>query len=173
MIGKRPMVAPFDLLVNMVIVFAIIALISVPRQKQAQIETLGYYAITMTWPKGYQSDIDLWIRAPDGGIIYYANSDSDGVSLEHDDLGSPDTQNYERAILRQVEPGEYVMNAMYYKQYPGEPPVHVHVELWRLQGQDRKITEADVVLSSQGQERTAFRFRAPNHITHLETRLQP
>lgn len=167
---KRPMVAPFDLLCSLLMVFAILALISVPKQKQSQIETLGYYAITAQWPDMLASDVDLWVRAPTGEIVYFGNSDGEYVSLEHDDVGLPDNRNYERAIIRQIDEGEFVVNVhMFRKSDPGNVPVVV--SLWRLRGQDKRLTTAKVTLQTQGQEQTAFRFDPPGRINHLPARM--
>ena len=80
----------------LLVVYTLIA----PPPKPAAIETLGLYAVTIEWPAGMHSDIDLYVGAPDGEVAYYANSDARAVTLEHDDLGAPDKRNFERSVIR-------------------------------------------------------------------------
>jgi hypothetical protein len=152
-----PMVAPFDLVTNLLIVFVALVLVSVPKQKISQIKTLGLYAVTIKWPDGSKDDVDLYVKDPSGNIVYFVNRDAGFMHLEHDDLGEPDEENYERVILRGIEPGEYIVNVHMYGRYePGD--IVVVVELWRLQGNDKRLYSRRIVLQAPGQEETAFRF---------------
>lgn len=157
------MAAAFDLVALIALVFIALALISVPKRQHSAIETLGYYAVTLTWTDGSTSDVDLYVRDPAGNITYYANSDPGGLYLEHDDLGRPDKLNYERILLRTIERGEYVVNVHAYRLE--ERRVPVTVTIWRLRGQDREIASKSLVLIQTGQEKTVFRF-VPPHTFH-------
>lgn len=147
----------------LLVVYTLIA----PPAKPTQIETLGFYAITIEWQRGSASDVDLYVRAPSGEIVYFANSDGAYVSLEHDDLGEPDAANRERAIIRQLDPGEYVVNVHGYRL--NERSLPVVVTLWRLRGEDRKLRTKTVRVADGG-ETTAFRFRPPRRFSDLPAR---
>ena len=41
----------------------------------------------MDWGKNSEDDIDLWLRTPNGNIIYFGSKDKGGANLERDDLG--------------------------------------------------------------------------------------
>ncbi len=136
----------------LLVVYTLIA----PVAKPPRIMTLGQYAVTMTWHG--KSDIDLWGRTPGGDIVWFAAKDGGGMDLEHDCLGSLEScytgGNFERMIVRTVEPGEYVFNAVY---YAGDGPVRVTLQLWRIAGADVLLKTQRVELGAQGEEQTAFR----------------
>lgn len=164
-----PLVAAFDLQSVLLVTFLALVLLMVIPQRQAQIETLGLYAITARWEKGSLSDIDLYVRDPRGNIVYFGHRDAGGMHLEHDDLGAPDETNFERIVIRSEEDGEYVVNV---HAYIREPSRHdrVVVELWRLRGEDRRLHSQTVVLAREGQEETAFRFTARGRYSRLPAR---
>lgn len=166
---RLPNVAALDLLAALLAVFVAFTLLLQIPTRSADIETLGLYAVVVRWPDGSRSDVDLYVRDPRGGIVYFAASDSGVLYLEHDDLGAPDRLNSERALIREVVPGEYVVNVQAYDLRESRVPVEV--ELWRLRGADRPIYRTTVVLTRTGQERTAFRFRPPGRISHLSASL--
>lgn len=166
---RLPNVAALDLLSSLLCVFVAFTLLLAVPTKNSDIETLGFYAVSARWPDGYASDVDLYVASPDGTIVYFSNSDSGSLFLDHDDLGGPDKLNYERALIRQLLPGEYVVNVHSYNQW--EKTIPVTVELWRLRGTDKLLYRTTVVLTHKGQETTAFRFRPPRRITHLSAEL--
>jgi hypothetical protein len=133
-----------------------------PVPSHRAIDTLGQYALVITWPKG-DDDVDLYVRDPAGQIVYFANPDAGLMHLEHDDLGDYNDRegavhvvgNGERVVLRGVLPGEYVVNV---HAYGITKPVPVKVELYRLAGGDRRLRAGSVSLPATGAERTAFRF---------------
>jgi hypothetical protein len=133
-------------------------------QAPTRIDTYGEYAVTLSWPDQSPDDLDLFVQAPDGTVVYFANRSAAGMHLEHDDLGTANDpgvrQNAERVVIRAALPGEYVANVLYYQRYAyREQPVPVQVTLWRLRGQDRRLVERRLVLARMRDERTAFRFR--------------
>lgn len=130
-----------------------------PPPAPASIQTLGQYAVVITWPQKFLDDVDLWVRAPDGEFVYFARRDQRTLYLEHDDI--PNTEapglNHERVVVRVAQPGEWVANVMLYSQWSTRP-VPVTVELYRLAGNDRLLLTRHVLLGEQGEEVTAFRF---------------
>ena len=129
------------------------------------ISTLGLYAITATWPKGSNDDVDLYVRDPKGNIVFFSASSQGQMQLEHDDrgcssgsgYGTHNCVNYERVVLRGFDPGEYTVNVeMFAKNDSGVTPVTVR--LYRLAGHDTVLKTVTVKLQRLGSERTAFRF---------------
>jgi hypothetical protein len=140
-----------------------------PPPKPASVDTLGEYAIEVTWPAGCNDDVDTYVEDPAGNIASYSNSDVGLMHLEHDDLGkSSDRQrlgtrvatvndNRERVVLRGAIPGEVTVNVHAYRKLePATCPVKV--TLYRLRGDDSKLLERTVKLTSEGEEITVFRF---------------
>lgn len=148
----------------LLVVYTLIA----PPPKPTQIATLGKYAVTLEWPAGYESDVDLYVKTPSGTVVFFANSDGRTVTLEHDDLGLPDARNRERAVIRELERGEYIVNVFAYRLR--EPRVPVIVTLWRLEGADTQLRVTHLSLEREGQELTVFRFRPPKTFSDLPAR---
>jgi hypothetical protein len=149
----------------LLVVYTLIA----PPPKPARIDTLGQYAVEVTWPPDRSDDVDTYVQDPAGNIAWYEDSDVGLMHLEHDDRGdSSDRQrqgarvarvqdNRERVVLRGVLPGEVTVNLHAYRKL-GPAPCPVMVKLHRLRGDDRTLLERRVTLTHEGQEATAFRF---------------
>lgn len=163
------MVAAFDLVVCLGLMFLILALTS--NTQPPHIKTFGKYAVTMTWPPKSNDDFDLYVRDPIGSISFFGNTSMPDMHLEHDDLGallSNTTQlpngrhvttlfNGERTVITQVLPGEYTVNVHYYRRASNQP-IPVTVELWSLQGNDRVLLTRKIIFRQEGQEVTVWRF---------------
>lgn len=181
---SRPQQAAIDFLVVLLMIFTIIALTEKPKANPPRIDTLGMYAVVVTWPAGSNDDVDTYVRDPAGDICYFAATGVGLMHLEQDDTGTASTgtitvngrkivanQNTERVILRGTMVGEYIANIhMYAYNDPGHP-VKVTVQLWRLRGNDELVTQRTLTLSKEGQELTAFRFtiNAAQNITNTNT----
>lgn len=179
------MVVALDLALGVILMMgAILALMTISKsQTPPRVETLGYYAVVITWPntKAQSNDVDLYVQDPNGAIVYFENPDAGQMHLEHDDLGIGNTSsqykglpNTERVILRGITPGEYTVNLHMYQNYTNKPTT-VTVTLWRLRGNDRVITQTKVTLGATGDEQTAFRFtlnkrQDVTNINHLQKR---
>lgn len=163
---RRPLVAAIDLQATLLLIFAVLALLAVIQKPT--VPSNVQFAVTTSWPAGSNDDVDLYVRDPQGNIVYFADPSVGLMNLEHDDLGTavsgtqylPNGQkvrvlyNGERVDLRGFVPGEYTVNVhMYRKTDPG--PTRVTVELWSA---DRVLVHRAVVLRTTGQEETAFRF---------------
>lgn len=142
---------------------ALIAVLLTIAHHPAAIDTLGVYAVKITWPAG-DNDVDLYLRDPQGAICFFAAPQVAQMQLEHDDLGVTGSGygrlNSERTIVRSATPGEYVANVQLYRRgVPGAAAIPVTVELWRLRGDDTMVAHRVVLLRRDGDERTVFRFR--------------
>jgi hypothetical protein len=154
------MVASFDLVVCLLLVFLMLVL-SLKDTTPPAIQTLGTYAVVMTWEDGSVDDIDLYVRDPEGNICYFGYTDVGLMHLEYDDLGTDITRGVsargERTVIRGVSAGEYTVNVHAYDK-PSTGPVKVRVRLYRLAGEDTLLHEETVTLVRTGDEETAFRF---------------
>jgi len=162
----------------LLVVYTMIA----PPPKPASIDTLGQYAVEVTWPAGRNDDVDTYVEDPAGNIVSFSDHDVGLMHLEHDDLGKSSDRvqyagnaavvndNRERVVLRGVIPGEVTVNVHAYRMTgPGACPVMV--KLYRLRGDDRTLLERRLTLERRGEEVTAFRFaldRQGKLISHNE-----
>ena len=163
---KRPLVAAVDLLANLVLVFAVLALTATHTRPQPPQNV--QFAVVDTWSAGSNADVDLYVRDPQGNICYFGDTNVGLMNLEHDDLGTaisgtqtlPDGRkvtvkfNGERVDLRGFVPGEYTVNVQGYDLH-GAGRTAVVVEFWSA---DHVLIRRRVVLLHTGDERTAFRF---------------
>lgn len=139
-----------------------------PPPTPASIDTLGQYAVEVTWPTGRADDVDTYVEDPAGNIASYMEGDVGLMHLEHDDLGTSSDKleyagsvaevrdNRERVVLRGVIPGEVTVNIHAYELSADGCPVAV--KLYRLRGSDRTLLHRTLRLRHQGEEVTAFRF---------------
>lgn len=79
--------------------------------------------------------------------------------LEMDFQGIPVLieKNEERAIIRGIIPGEYIVNVHMFRKVD-QSENKVKISLIKLSGQDTIVVEKEVVLKENGDEETAFRF---------------
>lgn len=171
---SKPMLFVVDILAALVLVFAGLVQLATFTPKTTpqneNVKTPGIYAIIMAWDQKSEYDIDLYVRDPDGYIVYFNSREASLMHLERDDLGySNDTittkdgktvtvlENEERVILRGILAGEYIVNTHAYRKDDSQP-IRVTIRLVRLEGADEAIVEKTVTLIKQGDEKTAFRF---------------
>lgn len=119
--------------------------------------------MTLTWPRKCGADLDLYVRQPDGEIVFFHHKSGSAVHLENDLIPSTGhgyraDLNGERAIVRAVMPGEFVVNVHDYQNTDCVTPIRARVELWRLRGEDARVTRRGLLIDGTGDEQTAFRF---------------
>lgn len=115
-------VATFSLLISMLLVsVAAIANKTTPAEKPK-----AEYLVNLRWDDKRDVDLDLWMRVPDGSVIYYNNRETPNVSLDRDSRGYvsnrtrlPDgssvySSNHEVIAVRAVIPGDYLVAVSYY-----------------------------------------------------------
>lgn len=159
-----------DLLFTMVLFFIVIVIWMLPfiadQAKRAEgQEPPGNITAMIVWPAG-DTDIDLWVTGPGEPVpIGYSNKGGVLWNLLRDDLGAaPDATalNYENAYTRGAPEGEFVINLHCYRCPVLPQKVSVEIGSSKLSGTGKGTTviaTATVTLTSNGQERTAVRFR--------------
>jgi hypothetical protein len=172
----------FNTLVGFVFLFVIsFLLIQPPVPVNKKIDPKAELIITLTWEKGNYSDIDLWVRDPEGNVISFKGKSKGLMHLDRDDLGNAnDTmvladgtvvatdENREVATIRGWIPGEWNVNIHYYaargrskvtgdKKVKPLGPIPVTVDLIRV-NPFKEITISKLTLLEPGQETTAFNF---------------
>lgn len=168
-------VAFLDLLFNTLlcfVMFFVITLIHMKTEDAAKgsikIDLDSYIMIVATWPENYSDDIDLYVRAPNGSIVFFRNKDSEFMHIDRDDLGSMGDHkshdefgdrvytNREIVTIRKKYPGEYIVNAHSYAKRSHDP-VPVNIKVYKIENQ-KIIDDKNIVFVRSGQEHTASRF---------------
>lgn len=171
-------VAFLDLLFNTLLCFVtffIITLIHVKAEQsesaQLNLDLDSYVMIVATWPESYSDDVDLYVRGPDGSVVFFRNKDTEYMHIDRDDLGAlGDTTpeqfsdrvytNREIVTIRKKVPGEYVVNAHLYARRSYDP-VPVDIIIYKVR--DRKVIDERVVsFTYRGEEQTISRFIVDN-----------
>ncbi|TIX28818.1 hypothetical protein [Mesorhizobium sp.] len=164
-------VAYRDVLLNtilgLVMIIGIVALLITVKKSAAEAaaEPPGNMIVHAVWPQG-DTDIDLWVDGPGEPVpVGYSNKGGLLWNLLRDDLGAqPDATdiNYEDAFTRGVVGGDYSINVHCYRcpQLPQEVKVVVEINTGEPGKSSLKpLVNTTVKLVSNGQERTAIRFK--------------
>ena len=151
-----------DFLWCLVIVFIAMAYIIPPKTPKAAAPNQGDVVITMHWDRAANADVDLWVKSPKSLPVGYSHMTGKWCDLVRDDLGrymDPSSRNEEMTVCRRAPGGEWIVDAMLYRIYKGQPPIRVTVVARSLiGGRYRVIARRSFVLDWQGQQKTAFRF---------------
>lgn len=172
-----------DLLFNVMLIvifcFVMTLPLASPQQKKKEGADLkAEFLISCEWEGN--SDVDLYVQDPLGGIVWFQNKEIDLMHLDFDNQGSQNnfvtlpngqTITLDKAMelisLRGIIPGEYVVNLHFYrprdkdnaKVLNGEPfelPVTVTVQ--KLNPSVRIVYTKKVLLEKGWQEMTVLRF---------------
>ncbi len=136
--------------------------------KSAVLEADGDLVVQLTWPSEMNADMDLWVQAPGDIAVGYSSKGGKVFNLLRDDLGSKfdlSSVNHESAYSRGFARGEYVVNVHAYRIDPKYPPpftveVLVTTKITKDdQAQVKPIVFTRTLITRQGQEITAARFR--------------
>jgi hypothetical protein len=131
----------------------------------------GDMVVELRWPDSIDSDLDLWVAAPDEIPVGYSNKGGRTFNLLRDDRGfyaDPAGLNYEVSYSRGLPAGEYVINVHYFQANGGVPldgvPARLVVGLRRDASESvEPVLTSDVVFHEVGEELTVFRFRIDGH----------
>lgn len=168
----------FNLLVGFTSLFVISFMLINPIAKNATIDPPVVFIIESHWDSESSTDIDLYVRGPNGNTVHYHNKDGAYMILERDDLGKANdtfvingetvtiTRNYEMVTMTQLPPGEYVVNVHYYSISGKPEPVEVSVTSIVP---FKKIISREVILTPN-QESTVVSFYVNNQGTVQDLR---
>jgi hypothetical protein len=165
-ISPATALAYIDLLTLTLVGFVAFAILMVlPKDQQAATDENrppGMISVEIRWPDGLDTDVDLWVLAPQDRPVGYSNRSARFFDLLRDDLGFSNDGldlNYENAYTRGAPDGEYVVNLHLYSNLSGVLPIPVTME---VRGHDarssRSLWSGAAVLERAGQEITVLRF---------------
>lgn len=182
---KATAFAAIDLLLNLVMVFVVVAVVAMARMNTPNagkaLEPKAEFLIEMTWANGNLDDLDLWLLTPGRQRVGFDNKDIGTVTLDRDDRGgygdvygvSPGMPlkairvNREVMTLRANVPGRYAVNVFYYHDFGPEDvrieetdasPNPVQVKLTKLNPRLSELANRTLQLRKVGAEATAFCF---------------
>lgn len=178
----------FNLLVGVTMLFLLAFILIKPPVQDKKIESKAEFIITLEWPDHHNSDVDLWVKDPLGGVVGYTAKEQNFTTLERDDIGSDRDQhkdtrgqlvynpsNFEIVTIRGIIPGEWVVNVHYYASRAIPPnhisgavtppysntnriPVNIVVKVIKLNPVYKIISEKAIILTYEAEERTMARF---------------
>lgn len=166
---------PFtDLLFNALLGFTLLFMIAItainpPSKKQGDIPAKAELIVTTTWADNLKDDVDTWVEAPDGEVVWYRNPDGGLMHLDRDDRGTENDTllvdgtpvvnplNQEVVTVRGLLPGDYVVNLHRY-QADGDSVLPVQVNVVKVNPRLEVVFYGTVDLPTKGSERTAVRF---------------
>ena len=130
----------FNLLVGFVYLFIIAFILINPIQKKQDVPKKEEFMVVIEWPKTFNDDIDLWVKAPDGKTVSFVKKEAGLMNLEKDDLGlSNDTTVDEYGEQKSVYINREVVTIR--GILPGQYQVAAHVYAMRKKAQDNKIPQ--------------------------------
>lgn len=179
----------FNTLVGFVFLFVIsFLLIQPPVPTNKKIDPKSELIIILTWEAGNYSDIDLWVKDPEGNVVSFKRRTAGLMHLDRDDLGAAnDTlmladgtivavdENVEVVTIRGWIPGEWTVNVHYYAHRarlseatgadnpedvsPNPPKNPIPITVELVRVNPfKEITTAKFELTESGEEVTAFNF---------------
>jgi hypothetical protein len=178
-----------DMLFLLVFVYLVISAVALAHVAKKEEENKGTTApgrivVEMNWQKDLDEDVDLWVQGPGDVPVGYSNKSGVIFNLLRDDLGRSadlNSMNYEVAYGRGKWPGEYVVNAMLYRDRDHKFPVPatIRVSLQGDNGDVQQVLTSNVALAYEGQETTVFRFKlddqghlVPNSVNRIHKDLR-
>lgn len=163
-----------DLLFNMLLAFVAMfvmafALSQVEKAKpnETNAKVSGEFMIELTWDDESDDDVDLWVEGP-GGLVFFSKRECGNMYLDRDDTGmmSETVQtengpievhsNKEVVTIRNLVPGEYIVNVFAYALRPTRPII-AKIEIVRLRPW-AMVAFKTMSLNHNGDEKTAVRF---------------
>ncbi len=132
MIHKRDNNTPaLDMMFMVALTFLLLVIMMVPFlnpiAKTGVVDPPVSLMVEATWPVDSDTDVDLYVKGPDGNVVYYGHKSNGYVTLKKDDLGfSTDKmvidgeimtipRNYEITTLTTLPDGWYIVNVHLFK----------------------------------------------------------
>ena len=163
----------FNLLVGFTSLFVIAFLLINPIAKKGVVDPPVRMILELTWDDASHNDMDLYVKGPDGTIVFYTNLSNGYINLERDDLGfqtdlytingkrTSIRRNYEVTTMTALPDGDYVVNVHFYSKKKGQPEVeNINVRVTDLQP-FQVVYDAEVELV-YFQETTVLVFKVIN-----------
>jgi hypothetical protein len=157
-----------DLFISLSYVFmalAILALVSNINKTSGL--NAGPLMVTIHWDNKSNSDIDLWVKAPDNAPVGFSHPNDILCDHLRDDLGAahdPQSTNSEITVCRKAASGEWIVDVMSYSVWDGQLPIWVDVTVQEMKGGYLKtLLYKRVFLTANGQELTVWRFSLDSH----------
>jgi hypothetical protein len=164
-----------SLVAGLVLIIIIILIwVNDPKEEaEKQLPPPGNVIVHIEWAKNIPYDIDLWVKGPlDQFPVGFSSKNGTYFNLLRDDLGhniDASGMNYEDAISRGFEPGEYVVNVHWfgYRTSPSEalPPIEINVvisvSIPNSQGgrQNSEILSSKITLTTPWEEQNVAVFK--------------
>lgn len=170
----------FNLLVGFTSLFIIAFLMINPVARDGEVTPPVKMFVEIEWDKDAHTDIDLFVRGPDGVTVFYGNRDGAYMTLQRDDLGaSNDTylingetvvikRNYEIVNFTDLPPGEYVIAVFYFSAQGGPLDIKARV---RSISPFKPVYDGEAIGLTPRNERTILSFvvNSEGKITDLNT----
>jgi hypothetical protein len=159
----------FNALIGFVVMFVLAVMLINPVARSGAVDPKAEFLITLTWPDGRREDVDLYVEDPAGELVWFRSREAGLMHLDRDDLGDRNDViqidgrtvvsplNQETVSIRGIVPGEYVVNLHLYRAAEGDP-VPATVKIEKLNPRVEVVFFGPLVLTREGDERTAARF---------------
>lgn len=186
-----------DFLFLLMLFFAILFAVTVqhmnPVREEEKFDPKAEFLIRMVWPIESADDIDIYVQDPVNNLLFFSRRDVGIMHLDRDDLGLLNDvviglngerivgPNQEIVAIRGILPGEYIVNTHLFGKRTafGLPvpegdkrPIPVTLTLIKVNPY-KEILTTTVILTSEGQEITVFRFIVGDKGIILETNKLP
>lgn len=172
------------ILICCIMLFFIQTLVKIQKKNQG-IQHKAEFIITMTWDKKDVNDMDLWLKDPNGNIIYYKDKKSNAMFLDRDDLGQGNDKivingqekiieiNQEIISIRAIVPGRWILAVHFYKRYDKNPPgtkIPVEIQMSKMNPEVKIVFNETREMSYTWQETTVaiFDMTADGKIENIE-----
>ena len=131
------------------------------------------FVLTLTWDKKDKNDMDLWLKDPNGNIIYYKDKEDAAMFLDRDDLGHENDKiiingvekiiyiNQEIISIRAIVPGKWTVAVHFYKRHDKSPPgtiIPITVRMDKLNPKIQIMFNEDLKIKWTWQEVTVASF---------------
>jgi hypothetical protein len=168
------------------VMYMVVSVIAKKHNEDGNIKKKAEFSIVAEWNESRDTnincDVDLWVRNPDGQLVYWRMKENALMNIERDDIGlrndsfiNPNgetitnDEDAEYWYLRGIVAGEYTVNLhlyacsqidkfISYRKTPLPAPMPVKVTLRKLNPRDQIIHTQSVELTHIWQESTAFNF---------------
>ena len=168
----------------MVFVMYMVLAVVAKKNDEGNLSKKAEFLVTAEWNKDRKTeidcDVDLWVRNPEGQIVYWRSKENALMNIERDDVGTRNdkftnangevidaNEDKEYWYLRALMPGEYTANLHLYACLKGTvylsgpisiPSLPVEVRLTKLNPKSKLVENKSIIFDTIWQEKTAFNF---------------